>query len=666
VLVLTDGGVESGPSRRSRGAWPTPNVQVHTRADRAPGQLAVPAEPRAMGRGRFYACPSRFEHARGALHGAETAPLSSLREGPCRSRRSRARRRAQALGGDTLPPIGAWNEATPRSGASAAAGRANGGSVLSAWDQGSGRVGVLLADLQLDAAAGLQRDPRYGAFLADLLRSLAPRQAGLGKRLELEAHDDALEVRVRGLAAREVTVTTAGGGRSATAPLVGSGPGLAVALVPWRDGTRSSSRPRPAGRAARRRVPAAAPRRARLGRDREAAHARPTRAAARSDRALAGRGRARGRGDAAALGGTPRARRAARVPARGARAPHPQAPTSAARRRRPGRRCLGHRPALLVLLPLPRRSGAGAGRPAAGADHARAPAEGPPDALLSDRSSTARSASRPCAPRGGPANALALLDQGRAEDRWPRVLLLEATGKLDAARKELEALLQDQSLRSPERAGMLVRAAELAFGPTTTRAAADAIACRGPGRGEPRADQAPRVAAGNYGRTELALRPRRAGPRARDGGPSRLLVGGHEPLEDAFLAWTRAAAGMTLEREKRHAWLRALEVRRSRASSRKRRRRVGHGRRPDPAGPRAAGAARAGPRRRRARDPREGDHRHRGDPRPAAAVDRGRQVEGGRAARAGAAREGPERRPAALLASAGPRRRRPEPRRPRR
>ncbi len=185
ILVLTDGGVESGPfealARRMAAAGQTLSTVLIGPQASSPFLRNLAQ----WGRGRFYACPDRFQLPELQFREPQSALLPAVQERSLPLWRSAEAEAVAAFAGDQLPATGGIVEASVRRGAEVLLRTGGGEPYLVGWDQGAGRVLVLAGQTLGPHSGELRADPAYGAFLADLLRSAA---AGRGAaRAQLRA-----------------------------------------------------------------------------------------------------------------------------------------------------------------------------------------------------------------------------------------------------------------------------------------------------------------------------------------------------------------------------------------------------------------------------------------------------------------------------------------------
>ncbi|MBK8975706.1 MAG: VWA domain-containing protein [Planctomycetes bacterium] len=239
VLVLTDGGVESGPfealARRMAEAGINLNTVLIGPQANSPFLLNLAQ----WGRGRFYACPSRFQLPDLRFKEPQTTLLPAVRDGEfplLRGIDSEATRALEADGVDGA--VRGLVDARARPGAEVLLETTDGSRpVLAAWDQGAGRTAVLATDLLGPATEGLH-DAGWATAVADLLRSLASGRDPRRASLDVDARRDALRLRYAApgrpsFPAPEFVVTDAVGDellRSSAIPDLADG---FVAELPW-------------------------------------------------------------------------------------------------------------------------------------------------------------------------------------------------------------------------------------------------------------------------------------------------------------------------------------------------------------------------------------------------------------------------------------------------
>jgi len=233
VLVLTDGGVESGPfeglARRMAQAGQTVSTVLIGPQANSPFLLNLAQ----WGRGRFYSCPDKFQLPDLQFREPQSALLPSVQEKRLPLVRAGEAEATAAFAGDQLPPSGAVVEASVRAGAEVLLRGAAGEPYLVGWDQGAGRALVLAGQALGPQSGELHDDPAYAAFLADLLRSAAGGAAALVPQLRVRTCERGAFVRLllpTGARLPEVPVARLGGGPGVRFADDGAGP---AAFLPW-------------------------------------------------------------------------------------------------------------------------------------------------------------------------------------------------------------------------------------------------------------------------------------------------------------------------------------------------------------------------------------------------------------------------------------------------
>jgi len=174
VLVLTDGGVETGPfeSVLRRMADDGMNVSTVLIGPETHSEFLVNLAN--WGKGRFYNVPNRFNLPEVILKQPASARLPAYRPGP---------HRVQGRGGlawwaatdlESLPPLDGYVETEARPGAEVLLETVDGGHpVLASWRNGLGRVSAMTASPVGEDTASWQDWPAFGTVLAQALQRTA-------------------------------------------------------------------------------------------------------------------------------------------------------------------------------------------------------------------------------------------------------------------------------------------------------------------------------------------------------------------------------------------------------------------------------------------------------------------------------------------------------------
>ena len=151
------------------------------------------------GRGRFYACPSRFQLPDLRFKEPQSSPLPAVQEESLQLARAGFHDATMALDQAEVPPTLGLVDARLRNGASLLITAGPDRPYLAGWDQGRGRVLVWCSDLLGPMADDLRQNEHYGTLLADTVRGLIEARAAAGPQLRLEALESGLVVEVTGV-----------------------------------------------------------------------------------------------------------------------------------------------------------------------------------------------------------------------------------------------------------------------------------------------------------------------------------------------------------------------------------------------------------------------------------------------------------------------------------
>lgn len=200
ILVLTDGGVESGPFEELARRIAAASIQLNTvlLGPQAQGEFLMNLAQ--WGGGRFYACPSRFQLPDLRFKEPQTTRLPAVREEPIAVEAHAGAESVAALREIAEARVGGLVEASARPGAESLLDGDGGALVLGAWDQGAGRVAALATEL-LGPMADPLRGRAWSELLADQIRSLARGRQALRPRLFVDATRGSLRVALRGMPA---------------------------------------------------------------------------------------------------------------------------------------------------------------------------------------------------------------------------------------------------------------------------------------------------------------------------------------------------------------------------------------------------------------------------------------------------------------------------------
>ncbi len=270
ILVLTDGGVESGPFEALARRIGSSGIQLSTVLIGPQANSPFLMNLAQWGRGRFYAAPSRFQLPELRFKEPQTTLMPSVQERPFGITATAPWESTRALG-DARATLGGLVEAQGRLGAEELLSATDGGQpVLAAWDQGAGRAAILATEL-LGPMTDSVREAGWATLLADQIRALARGREALRPTLRVEAQPRGARVTLHDaerpawplpeLAFEEVDGTASG-----TVALTPTADGASfVAEVPWPEsGALRFSVPAASGEPATGAAAAPAPREARL------------------------------------------------------------------------------------------------------------------------------------------------------------------------------------------------------------------------------------------------------------------------------------------------------------------------------------------------------------------------------------------------------------------
>ncbi len=207
ILVLTDGGVESGPFDVLARQIAESGINLNTVLIGPQGNSPFLQNLANWGRGRFYSCPSRFQLPDLSFREPQTSPSSAVRDARMEVDVSMPVDALRVWAGHAMPAIGALTNGTARPGASTWISTRDGRPVLTAWDQGCGRAAVLATELFGPASAEWRSDGRFGAGLADLLRALGHGSRAIVPAVDVQAFPHRLLVSGRTAGVDDVTVS---------------------------------------------------------------------------------------------------------------------------------------------------------------------------------------------------------------------------------------------------------------------------------------------------------------------------------------------------------------------------------------------------------------------------------------------------------------------------
>ncbi len=172
ALVITDGGVESGPFEALARRMADSGILVHTVLVGPGGNSPFLQDLSRWGRGRFYACPNRHRLPDLSFREPQASPRPAVESGALPVVRSTASETTAAIG-DASVSIALSGAATLRPGADLLLAVKSERPLLASWDQGRGRAAALATELLGPGVAPWRADPTHPTLLIDLVRALS-------------------------------------------------------------------------------------------------------------------------------------------------------------------------------------------------------------------------------------------------------------------------------------------------------------------------------------------------------------------------------------------------------------------------------------------------------------------------------------------------------------
>lgn len=209
VLVLTDGGVETGPFEPLIRKMADHRMTVSTVMVGPGAHSAFLASLAHWGRGRFYASPDRFNLPEVIVKQPESSMLSPFVEQPTGLTLRRADAVTEGTDWGAVPAIQGYVRTEARPTADLLLASSLGHPVLARWQFGRGRVAAFTSQLGGEWTRDLSPWPPYARWMSNLARGLygpGPRQA---LRIEPVARPGAVELRITNQMPGEGTGTQA-------------------------------------------------------------------------------------------------------------------------------------------------------------------------------------------------------------------------------------------------------------------------------------------------------------------------------------------------------------------------------------------------------------------------------------------------------------------------
>ena len=229
ALVITDGGVESGPFEALARRMADSGILVHTVLVGPGGNSPFLQDLSRWGRGRFYACPNRYRLPDLSFREPQASPRPAVESGALVIARPHASEATAALS-EAKVSIGLAGALSLRPGADLLLAVGGSRPLLAAWDQGLGRTAALATELLGPGVAPWRADATHPAMLADLVRSLARGHDADRPKLEITSYRNAAWIRTRGIASAPVIMSG-----TFAAEAVAQGDGSFLLAVPVSD-----------------------------------------------------------------------------------------------------------------------------------------------------------------------------------------------------------------------------------------------------------------------------------------------------------------------------------------------------------------------------------------------------------------------------------------------
>ena len=175
VLVLTDGGVESGAFEPLVRKMSDNGMTVSTILVGPGGHSAFLSNLAQWGRGRFYHAPDRFNLPEILLKQTQTQLMPPIVERPVAIRFNPSDALVGRIDFAAAPPVGGYVRTSPRRGADVPLSVGAGDPLLAHWRFGRGRVAVLTTALGSTWTADLANWPQTATLMSNLCRHLASR-----------------------------------------------------------------------------------------------------------------------------------------------------------------------------------------------------------------------------------------------------------------------------------------------------------------------------------------------------------------------------------------------------------------------------------------------------------------------------------------------------------
>ncbi|MEP0841151.1 MAG: VWA domain-containing protein [Phycisphaerae bacterium] len=196
VLVLTDGGVESGPFETLIRKMADRGITVSTVMVGPGVHSGFLASMAQWGRGRFYSAPDRFNLPEVIVKQPDNSMMTPFIEQPSRLSRDFDDPILSGVDVSAAPPLAGYVETQPRPTADVLLVSGLGHPVLARWRFGLGRVAAFTSQLGGEWTADLAGWPEYPRIMANLVRSLHGPDPATALRIEPVHAPAGVEIRI--------------------------------------------------------------------------------------------------------------------------------------------------------------------------------------------------------------------------------------------------------------------------------------------------------------------------------------------------------------------------------------------------------------------------------------------------------------------------------------
>jgi Ca-activated chloride channel family protein len=173
VLIVTDGGVETGPFQSVITRMADANITVTTVAAGTAQYSTFLSDLAHWGRGRFYAAPDRFHLPEIILKQPESVPSSPFVEEPSRIEPAVSLPMFEGIDFDRWPALEGYVRASTKPTGRTWLRSSLGDPVLASWRYGRGSVDVMTTDLGGAWSAALAGSPDWARLMSNVVRQTA-------------------------------------------------------------------------------------------------------------------------------------------------------------------------------------------------------------------------------------------------------------------------------------------------------------------------------------------------------------------------------------------------------------------------------------------------------------------------------------------------------------